>query len=191
MVLKCPFILYIEFRKRKFQSSGIGCQLTDKEKETQFVDVTAVLLITFTNISLGLKPYLSLTQHCLLPVFWENFRAKLCYAALGWALKSNTVCRQSKANWSAGIQSLGVNTVQHASAINITARALFGCSHILKTMVPRLAATERKRAIGGLTARHPPNMAATAVGGHPSAISLASFPDNGNHPARPWETHRL
>ena len=74
-------------------------------------------------------------------------RAKLRCAAPGWAMKSGTLCGTCKADGSAGIQKFGVNTVQYASTINSSARTLTRCSQSLKTMMPRLTATEREWAL--------------------------------------------
>ena len=91
-------------------------------KETQFVDVTAVLLISFTHISLGLKSDVSLILWCrMLSVSWEHFMQNA--VALLWAVKSGTLCRKRKENGSTDIQSFGVNTVQACISNNIL------CSH--------------------------------------------------------------
>ena len=130
------------------------------------MSVTCILLITLTYIGLGLRFQVSLIQHCQLSLSVEHFvkNASRC----SWL--SSTLRRKCNADESDCNQSFGVNTVQHASAIQSSACTLTGCSHILKTMMPRLTVTERERAIGrvGPKTRH---LVATASCLHASIIS--------------------
>ena len=164
-------------------------------KETQFVGVAAVLQTTFTYIykRLGLQFHIrrdsALCAACILrKVCFKRF-----YATLGWAMKSGTLCRTCKANGRTGIQSFGVNTVQHASAtkkkscfvfFKSSARTLTGCSYIPQTVVPWLAATDRKRAVGTLTT------VSQCFWFSPfqHLSPFVSVPDHGNNPICSWGT---